>query len=282
MKSRFFIVYCSPAGTTRHVAEEIEKALDPSRVEVQTLDLGVEKDRAAAPGLIKDLGKNDCLFVGSPVYRDLATPPVMAFIDAIPDAQKGCAVPFATWGGANSGIALWQMGRELERKGFILAGAAKILAVHSMMWTSDDPVGQGRPDADDDKEIETLAQSVLDKLERREIRPLPLADLDYQAETHGAEMKERVGKPMMIVPKEIAEDACTQCGECEESCPVQTIDLAPYPEFGADCFDCFNCVRVCPEDAITPAISLEQIAALIRGRVKTFNEKPHTRIFMGS
>ncbi len=280
MGKRFFIVYCSPAGTTRHVANVIEKTLDATRSDVYILDLGREKDRASIPGLIKDLGKDDCLFVGSPVYRDLATPPVMAFIDSIPSGRDCFAVPFVTWGGANSGVALWQMGRALEEKGFTLAGAAKILAVHSMMWLSDDPVGQGHPDADDDKEIETFVQSIRDRLIRGEIRPLPLADLDYQGEPHGSEMKTMIGRPMMIVPKTLDQDACTQCGECAEECPMDVIELAPYPEFGEGCFDCFNCIRACPENAFTPMKSLEEIAVLIRGRVAKFNEKPLTHIFM--
>ncbi len=280
MKNRCFIVYCSPAGTTRHVAGVIEGALDPTRVDVHVLDLGREKDRASIPGSIKNLGQDDCLFVGSPVYRDLATPPVMAFIDSLP-AGGGCrVVPFVTWGGANSGVALWQMGRMLEEKGFLLAGAAKILAVHSMMWGADDPVGQGHPDADDDKRIHTLVQSIQDRLIRREILPLSVADLDYQAEPHGSEMKKMIGRPMMIIPKELDQDACTQCGECAEECPVDVIELAPFPEIGEGCFDCFNCIRFCPENAFTPAKSLEDIEALIRGRVKKFNEKPLTHIYM--
>ncbi len=280
MSNRYFIVYCSPAGSTRHVAGVIEGALDSSRAEVHALDLGVKGDRDSVSGLIRDLGPNDCLFVGSPVYRDLATPPVMAFIDALPDGGNCCAAPFVTWGGAASGVALWQMGRALKKKGFVLAGAAKILALHSMMWQSDDPVGQGHPDADDDREVETLVQTIRTRMERGEVRTLPLAELDYQAEPHGSEMKKMIGQPMMIVPKSLDEETCTQCGECAEDCPADIVDLAPYPAIGEGCFDCFNCIRVCPENAITPAISLKDIEALIRGRVEKFNEKPFTRIYM--
>ena len=37
---------------------------------------------------------------------------------------------------------------------------------------------------------------------------------------------------------------------------------------------------LCPEDAIEPARSMDDIEAYIRERVRTINEKPHTQIFL--
>lgn len=52
-------------------------------------------------------------------------------------------VPFVTWGGACSGISLYEMGKELLNKRFTVLGAAKILAVHSLMWQLENPLGKG-------------------------------------------------------------------------------------------------------------------------------------------
>ena len=57
------------------------------------------------------------------------------------------------------------------------------------------------------------------------------------------------------------------------------LTLEPFPVFDDRCFDCFNCIRECPEAAITPAVSLEQIAAMIRERVETYDEQPPTQVF---
>jgi ferredoxin len=62
-------------------------------------------------------------------------------------------------------------------------------------------------------------------------------------------------------------------------CPVGAVSLDPWPVFDEQCFDCFSCIRECPEDAIVPSVSLEKIEANIRQRVETFNERLPTEIF---
>ena len=164
MKSAF-IAYCSPAGSTRHVAEVIVKSLKERSIDVQQLDLGIVRDPSRFIEKMRDAREEACLFVGSPVYRDMAVPPMMAFLDQLPADAGLAAVPFVTWGGANSGVALWQMGRVLNDKGFRLVGAAKVLGVHSMMWSSSNPVGQGHPDADDDRQVAKLVDRVFEKIQ---------------------------------------------------------------------------------------------------------------------
>jgi ferredoxin/flavodoxin len=278
MKSAF-IAYSSPAGSTRHVARVIAERLEEKSVTVHRLDLGISKDPSRFTGLLKAAGTDACLFVGSPVYRDVAPPPVMEFLDGLP-AAAGCpAVPFVTWGGATSGVALWQMGQALESKGYTLAGAAKVLGVHSMMWLSDSPVGQGHPDADDDLQIGHLTDRVMARLAKATGGTLPPDALDYQPEAVGAAAKKKLGQPWTIIPKTIDEKKCTQCAICKQVCPVGAVTLDPGPVFSGRCFDCFSCIRECPEDAIVPAVPLEKIDANIRERVEKYNEKPFTQIF---
>jgi ferredoxin/flavodoxin len=277
MKSAF-IAFCSPAGSTGHVAQVIADALRRKAVTVHLVDLGAGQD-SSIMGLLKTAEADDCLFVGSPVYRELAIPPVMAFLDDLPPANGCTAVPFITWGGAISGIALWQMGRVLQNKGYLLAGGAKVLAVHSMMWQSDQPVGQGHPDDDDDRQVRGLVNKVIERTTNATAKPMPLSDLDYQPETIGTDFKKKLDQPWMIIPKTIDEEACTLCGTCEAVCPVGAVALEPGPVFNVRCFDCFKCIRECPEEAIISSVPLEKIEAMIRGRVKTFNERPLTQIY---
>jgi ferredoxin len=189
-------------------------------------------------------------------------------------------VPFVTWGGALSGIALWQMGQALVSKGFTLVGAAKVLAVHSMMWPSSHPVGQGHPDADDDRQVIELAERVVERLSQGAVAPLSVDALDYHPEVVVADIKKKLDQPWMIIPKTIDEDKCTQCAICKQICPVSAVALDPWPAFDQNCFDCFNCIRECPEEAIVPAVTLDQIDAMIRDRVVRFDEKPPTQIFV--
>jgi ferredoxin/flavodoxin len=280
VKTQFVIAYCSPAGSTKHVAEVIGQELIEGRPDVHTVDLGNDRERSRVRDLIAAAGQDICLFVGSPVYRDQAVPPVMEFIEALPDLGGGFAVPFVTWGGAFSGIALWQMARSLTQKGLVLAGAAKVLAVHALLWRSDTPVGKGHPDADDDMAVRNLVQEVLNRVGSG-YAGLPLSALDYQLEERALAMKEELtGGARPVIPKSLNEAKCTQCGTCMEECPSDAITMAPWPEFGPSCFDCFNCIRLCPEDAIDPKITLDQLDGMIRKRVETMNERPYTQIFV--
>ena len=113
MTTKTAIAYCSPAGSTRHVARVIEAVLAETAAEVAVLDLKEAGSAAGFAEAVRAMAPEDLLFVGSPVYRDMAVPPVLRFIEGLPRVDGVFAVPFVTWGGAFSGIALWQMGRAL-------------------------------------------------------------------------------------------------------------------------------------------------------------------------
>ncbi|MGQ9678950.1 MAG: DUF362 domain-containing protein [bacterium] len=47
---------------------------------------------------------------------------------------------------------------------------------------------------------------------------------------------------------------CIRCGECSRNCPVQAIELAPYPVINRrKCIACFCCCEICPVQAMTVA-----------------------------
>lgn len=280
MEPNVFITWCSPAGSTGQVADMIRKACEDMGVSVHTFDMG--KD-GSPDGFIDQLtraGDRALLFVGSPVYKDVAIPPVTGFLENLPRNSGAFAVPFVTWGQACSGVALWQLGRLLVAKGYRLAAGAKVLAVHSMMWQSDNPGGKGHPDRET---ADLMKKTVKDLIEARRgsgLRELALEALDYQPEHLARDMKPKIDQPLMAMPRTVRTDLCTQCGICADACPVSAIVLNPFPEFLAHCFGCMNCVRECPENAIEPAVSLAQVETMIRQKIATMQETPGTRVFM--
>ena len=280
MRPKFFIVFISPSGSTRLIADLFREQLTNADADVAFLNLS---DQSLIPDCIEQMtGAEDvCLLLGSPVYRDMAVPPVMNFIAELPSMKNAWAVPFVTWGHACSGIALWQMGLALEAKGFRIAGAAKVGAVHSMLRNMDHPVGEGHPDREEQKIVTRLIETLVARFDATGMKNLDLSLLDYQDPEVAAASKARMEKPWMIVPKKIDTNACTQCGLCVDECPIAAIDLNPYPEYLASCFDCFNCVLSCPEEAIRPAKSMEEIQGSINKRVNSIQEQPLTQIFLG-
>jgi ferredoxin/flavodoxin len=279
MDTKIFIAYCSPAGSTRAVAEAIQAGFNRRKTDVLMLDLAQPQDRPAFLEALANAGSRACLFIGSPVYRDAAVPPVMRFVEALPQTDGAFAVPFVTWGAACSGLALWQLGDALIKKGFQVAGAAKVAALHSMMWRVDDPAGKGHPDEDDRRQIEQLVDTLYSRLDSDHTPQIDLGVLDYQPREQAEEIRKKIAAPWQIIPKQVNQEACTQCGVCQQECPVAAVVLDPFPEFKPNCFDCFNCIRLCPENAIAPSKDMTQIENYIRERVRKIAERPLTRIF---
>ncbi|MDF1594143.1 MAG: 4Fe-4S binding protein [Desulfobacterales bacterium] len=247
---KFFCAYCSPAGSTRHVAGIVGQELQQLGCGLTYLDLGKTRDWRPFIDKITSAAAADgtCLFIGSPVYVFHVVPPVIQFIELLPSVLAGAAVPFVTWGFVTSGIALWEMGKMLIEKGFGIAAAAKVLSVHSRLWQSQQPIGVGHPDKADDAVVIELVRKFFNNIVSGHARSLSLAQLDYQSHDH-REMMMRTSvqsDPRKIPPRKVREDKCTQCGDCQAGCPADAIRLAPYPVFGEACFGCFNCVRLCP------------------------------------
>jgi ferredoxin len=273
------VAYLSPAGSTRHVADRIRDGLQSQGEEVAEFDLADTGRRLRALAQVRSAGDRACLFIGSPVYRDQALAPVMRFIYRLPETSRALAVPFVTWGAACSGLALWQMGRALQQRGFSLAAAAKVVAVHSMMWHAEDRPGRGHPNASDDQAVEAMVDVLCRRFQSGGMPFLELEQLDYQPHERADEIRGKMRARRLIVPKKVDRPACTQCGICASECPVSAVSLKPFPAFEANCIDCFNCIRLCPENAIQPRVSLDDIAAMIRKRVRSIRERPLTQVF---
>lgn len=272
------IVYCSPNGATRHIAGIIKEELERSGISVLCADLGTGDD--ISPIMAEAEKGNLCLFTGSPVYANHPVPPVMRFISKLPESDNAWAAPFVTWGAVSSGIALYDMGKALMDKGFALAGAAKTAAVHSMMWRSENPLGQGRPNEEDENMIREFVSQIVKKLTSGTLQPLSLSDLAYQPEPVHREM-EKVSLELAkghMPARSLNADLCTKCLICLEICPVEAITLTPYPQFSDECICCFQCAKNCPEEAIE--VDLSQIEGYIRNRAEEMNEQPLTAFFV--
>lgn len=278
MSSSFIIAYLSPNGSTRTVAATLANHLTGAGAGVTAGDLSRPEDRRRLAQAI-DASPPDCLLVGSPVYRDMAVTPVMAFIDSLPRTQHTWSAPFVTYGRACSGVALWQMAAALQARGYGVAAAAKVAAVHSMMWQTERPAGEGHPDEADLLLVRRLADTLLTAIASGAPRPLALEALDYQPAALAEEFKAKLTQPKMIIPKQVDETACTACGTCVDVCPTAAVRIDPLPVFSDDCIDCFNCIRRCPEAAIAPGFPMEKIVGMIRERVRTIDEHPLTAVF---
>jgi ferredoxin/flavodoxin len=275
-----FIVYCSPAGTTRKVALTVKSTLAEHGQAVALYDLANSLDEATIYYDIKNTQKEHYLFVGSPVYACHAVPVITNFISRLPNNSVGYAVPFVTWGGVTSGIALFEMAEMLTRKGYRIVGAAKILAAHSLMWQFEHTLGEGHPDEADENLLVQLLTTVHEYIGSNNAIPISLSILNYLPENVREPMAKidlnyaRQSLPQKAVDKNI----CTQCNICRAVCPAHAITCDPFPEFNQNCIMCFTCMRCCPERAIVADFS--KLGKWLTKRAQEFSEHPLSTIFV--
>lgn len=273
------IAYCSPAGSTRHVAEVIKKRLAENGIAAAMVDLTEKK--AEKYFLPNDKKNIRILFVGSPVYCGHAVFPVTEFINDIAEGSVHYAVPFVTYGGVTSGVAISEMAEALQEKGVPILGAAKIASEHSMMWELDAPLGKGRPNAEDDQLSESLVDKVLTKIQDGTGGTVPLSELMYQPEeVYEFHKTFNLAVAKTKAPQRtIDESSCAECRACADVCPTNAISYTPFPEFGDDCICCYNCVKKCPENAIQ--VDMSPVHAFIRQHALRFGrENASSEIFV--
>jgi len=279
-KVKAFVVYLSPAGSTKRAANIIVEALRAAGIEPLILDL---KETDRSPEFfdrLTEAGTNALLFVGTPVYVGHAVPPVDTFLQKISMLGKGTAVPFAVWGAVCSGLTLMEMAGKLIQKGFAIGGAAGILGQHSQMWFCEEPLAKGHPNKADAELLKKLVAEVLKNLFSPDPRGLSLEALNYLPEpVQKMFQQNNLAKAAQHLPRRIVkQETCTKCGTCLNVCPVGAIAYTPYPVFQKHCILCFNCVRCCPEKAIEADVA--KVATMVRQRAEAHMETPESRLFL--
>lgn len=275
----FVVVYISPAGTTGHAARIIREELELIGAQCSLVNLG-DRANSFADGSFLANPKDSCLFIGSPVYAGHAVPVVMDFIAGLPKGINCCSVPFVTWGAVTSGVALYEMARALEGKGYPIHAAIKIVAEHSLLWQSENPLGKGRPDAADDEKMRTLVKQVVAALAADQSRCLPASALNYQSEALQKIFAGlSIGAVRKVLPQiTVQPELCTRCGVCVAACQVGAVELADEPVFNERCIVCYNCLRACPEQALQADFSRMQ--AGLEQRQKDFGESCETVVYL--
>jgi ferredoxin len=276
----YYVVYISPAGTTRHAAQVIGGELAALGTSCSIFDLGDAACRSEIAKALAATKQDTCLFIGSPVYASHAVPIIMDFIAGLPTGIACCSVPFVTWGAVTSGLALFEMAHALEAQGYPAAAAVKIVAEHSLLWQSKHPLGHGRPDADDDRMVRDMVKKVVAALDSGAAQYVPAASLNYHSE---ALQKVMAGLVLSEVRKRLPQislkrDVCTLCGDCAAVCPVEAVELCDGPVFKDCCIACYNCVRACSENALQADFS--SMAAGLEQRVRDFGEQCETKVFL--
>lgn len=163
------------------------------------------------------------------------------------------AVLVAVYGNRAIDDTLIEMKDLAEECGFQVVGAISAVAEHSIMRH----VAKGRPDTQDEAELQDFARQILARLDSGEDVQVP-GKRPYK-DFGGAHMF-----PMT--------ENCTGCGYCAGNCPVGAIPAdTPAITNTEKCICCMRCVDRCPAGArkrnpITLNNTIQRLAAVVAGR----------------
>lgn len=277
--NRAILACISPSGKTARVMGVVQDTLDSLGIRSRLFRIGREKEEKVFLEKIQAEG-NQLIFLGSPVYVGQPLPQVMDLISRMGERPDAVVVPFVSWGCVSSGLALQSMAEALVAKNFIVPAAFKVPAQHSMMWATEDPLGEDRPNMDDERKIRNFILFMVKRLMKDgPAETIPLDCLMDQPKELVEEMKNtNLDRAKAHFPaKKVDESLCDQCGICAEGCPVEAISMEPWPVFRESCIWCFQCVKVCPNHAIP--FDLSERVSMIRQRSLDLNEPASMKSF---
>jgi ferredoxin/flavodoxin len=289
------IIQFSPSGNTLAVSAMLQQELEARGLPVQVVDVArcrqVFRESKLGEFLSERIRQHDVLLVGGPVYAHHLQYHVKDLIAALPkpDATWGqLAIPFVTYGGISSGIALREAQRLLQRSGRRVPAALKVVASHRMTRAFM-PEEFNR----DKLRVDMLPQVV--ELVNR-IVALGSSDMgiDYRQSFHYNGLatllkaklifKEKVWHQKRYPNIAINHALCTRCGRCVATCPVLHLEkLAESVVVCRDsaCIHCLSCVSGCPQKAITLQGNLERGKAFMAAMIarKGNREVPATAVY---
>lgn len=261
------IIVFSPSGSTLKTAKMIEKNMIDRGMQVQLLDITKNKTIFRENKMVQYLEENvephDLICVGGPVYAGHFEGNAMKIIKTLPYPDKKWgkfAVPFVTYGGLHSSIALMEAGKLfIERKRKSIAGM-KIATFHTLTTTLPFIINENKPG----EEVLPVIEELINRIDRIILKKKNYSAIkNVQKSFSYANPIERLviktlgqdfwhGKHK---PVEIDYNKCNGCGLCAAGCPVnmfEMIDDKPQRTKPIeDCILCAECFHKCPVGAIS-------------------------------
>ncbi len=217
----------SPTGGTQRVADIMTKGLGKPARKIDLTDAGLKTT---------SLVKENLAVIAVPSYGGRVPALAAQRLAQVHGNQARCAI-VCVYGNRAYEDTLIELKDLAEQCGFQVVAAVSAVAEHSIMHQ----YAAGRPDRQDQDELRSFAEKILDKLNQSD------AGSASALEVPGDHPYKKAGGAG-LVPK--ADGSCNGCGLCAESCPTQAISKENLK--AADphkCISCMRCVARCPKSA---------------------------------
>ena len=261
------IIVFSPSGNTLTSAKLIERSFLKREAQVQLLDLTGRKEIAGQKSIVKYLNDivnpHDILCIGGPVYAGHLQENVKNIIKALPlpdEKWSPLVVPFVSYGGVHSSIALKEAGILLRKRKRKNISGMKIAASHSLTKKFPFSINESKPGKEEIQVIESLADRVVEtgvkKFHKINDISSSFSYISIRENFFYTIFSEKMFHKIMFGEIKFDYNKCTGCGICAKKCPVQIIEMKnKKPEKqkngSAACCYCSECYHNCKFDAIS-------------------------------
>ncbi|MBI9109438.1 MAG: EFR1 family ferrodoxin [Spirochaetales bacterium] len=258
------IIVFSPSGHTLKTAKMIEKVFTEKNNNVRLINITGKIDflygNRIKENLEKDLGEYDVLFIGGPLYAGHVEHHILEIIEALPfpdEKHSNLAVPFVTYGGVHSSIALEEMARHLKKKKYKSILGLKIAAKHTLTTTLSNIIYANKPGPEEEKLIEKAVERVISIIQQGRSKAVDQYQVFKYAPTKERIMFRQFSQEMIhkkFKKVTINTEKCIKCKKCISVCPVdmfQFIDgeISMHRD-NNNCILCAECFHNCPVGAI--------------------------------
>ena len=235
------LVYFSPTGTSKRMAEAVAKSLSPEfeRIDLTSPDAEAEKH---------SFKSDELAVIAVPVYGGRLPYTAMRRLKNV-KGRQGPTVIIVVYGNRAYEDALIELNDIALKQGFRPIAGASFIGKHSFD-TPETPIATGRPDEADLGKAEAFGEQVKVKLGVGEVPELVVPGhrpyIEYSDWNKPLEEREKV-EPLS---PETDPETCTLCGRCAQVCPkaaVAVIDSVKTDK--TECIACTAGVKNCPTGA---------------------------------
>lgn len=240
-----YAVWFSGTGTTQKVVTTIAKDIsDKFSLPYEEYSFNLPKAREREMHFLE----NDLVILGVPVYAGRVPNLIMPYIQNMVFGDHTLAIPVVLFGNRNFDDGLIELRNLMASNGFSPIAAGAFVGEHSFSKI----LGAGRPDDEDMRLVQELAEKAAEKIES-------LAEIpDTIVEVDGCEPirpyytpRDKAGNPVNILKAKPVTDLekCSNCRLCAELCVMGSIEKADVTKVTGKCIKCCACIKKCPTGA---------------------------------